>query len=133
MAKLIQAMRKYGPRLERGRTVETEEVIEWMMARSRFLSKGTILAALIEISEAVSHFNRQGIPVRLDGLGIFTPGIDHKGVIKPNYRATARLKKRLNEAGAYRGRIVNKEHIGLDSAGYKELWDADHPDDPLEI
>jgi hypothetical protein len=31
------------------------------------------------------------------------------------------------------GRIVNRKHIGLDNAGYKALWDADHPEDPLEI
>lgn len=26
-----------------------------------------------------------------------------------------------------------KSRIGLDNDGYKELWDADHPDDPLEV
>ena len=31
------------------------------------------------------------------------------------------------------GRMDNKGRIGLDNAGYKELWNADHADDPLEI
>jgi len=32
-----------------------------------------------------------------------------------------------------KGEIKNREHIGLDNAGYKALWDPDHPDDPLEF
>jgi hypothetical protein len=132
MAKPIQAMREYGPRLELGPLAETENVVEWVMARNRFLSRGMVKVALIEIAEAVLHFNGEGIPVRLEGLGIFTPTIDRNGTIKHSYRADAKLKKRSNAAGAYTGTVLNKNRIGLDDAGYKELWDADHPDDPLE-
>jgi hypothetical protein len=133
MARLIQAIREYGPKLELDPTAETEDVIEWVMAHNRFLSRGTVEAALMEIVEAVLHFNCQGIPVRLKGLGIFTPSIDCNGAIKHGYRADAKLKKRSNAEGAYTGKIVNGERIGLSNAGYKALWDADHPDDPLEI
>lgn len=118
---------------------ETENIVEWATARNRLLSSGAVKVALIGIAEAVLHFNGEGIPVRLEGLGIFTPTIDRSGTIKHNYRADAKLKKRSNAEGAYTGlpaqagRITNGEHIGLSNAGYKELWDADHPDDPLEI
>jgi hypothetical protein len=133
MARLIQAMREYGPRLELGPLAETESIVEWATARNRLLSSGAVKVALIEIAEAVLHFNGEGIPVRLEGLGIFTPTIDRNGTIKHNYRADAKLKQRSNAEGAYTGRITNGERIGLSNAGYKELWDADHPDDPLEI
>lgn len=33
----------------------------------------------------------------------------------------------------YRGTIHNRDTIGLDDAAYKQRWDADHPDDPLEV
>jgi len=36
-------------------------------------------------------------------------------------------------ADTYHGEIVNRERIGLSNEEYKALWDADHPDDPLEI
>jgi len=133
MAKPIQAMHEYGPRLELGPLTETEDVIEWVMARNRFLSRGTVEAALIEIAEAVLHFNGEGIPVRLEGLGIFTPTIGRNGTIRHSYRADVDLKKRSNAEGAYTGTVLNKNRIGLSNAGYKELWDADHADDPLEI
>ena len=43
------------------------------------------------------------------------------------------MKKSINAPDAYTGRMANKSRIGLDNAGYKELWDADHPDDPLDV
>ena len=88
---------------------------------------------LMGIAEAVLRFNCQGIPVRLEGLGIFTPSIGRNGDIRHCYRADAKLKRGSNAEGAYTGKIVNGEHIGLDNAGHKALWDPDHPDDPLEI
>jgi hypothetical protein len=39
----------------------------------------------------------------------------------------------INKPGRYSGRLINEQNIGLDDAGYKVLWDADHPDDPLEL
>lgn len=78
-------------------------------------------------------FNSNGVPLKLEGVGIFTPSIDRNGNIRNNFRADVRLKRRSNAPDAYRGKIINKEHIGLDDAGYKALWDADHPDDPVEV
>lgn len=132
MARLIQAMQEYGPRLELEPTVGMEEIAEWMMERNHVLRWSVIMVMLIEIGEAIAHFNRRGIPVKLEWVGTFTPSINRNGAIKHGYRADAKLKQRSNEAGAYTGEIINKKHIGLDNAGYKELWDADHPDDPLE-
>jgi hypothetical protein len=133
MARLIQAISEYGPKLELDPTVGTEDVVERVIAHNRLLPKGVVRAALVEIVEAVLHFNCQGIPVRLEGLGIFTPSIDRNGTIKHSYRADVKLKQRSNVEGAYTGKITNEERIGLDNAGYKKLWDDDHPDDPLDM
>jgi hypothetical protein len=133
MARLIQALREYGPKLELVPTAETEAVIEWIVENSHVLRRSMVRMMLMEIVEAILYFHGQGIPVRLEGLGIFTPSIDRNGTIRHGYRADAALKKRSNAEGAYKGRIINKECIGLDNAGYKALWDADHPGDPLEI
>ena len=43
------------------------------------------------------------------------------------------LKKGMNGASAFDGRMNNRANIALSNEDLKELWDADHPDDPLEI
>jgi hypothetical protein len=132
MAKMIQAFRSYGPKLKRNPTIKLNQVAEWMAMRTG-LNKSEVLMVLQELSDAVLFYNRQGTPVKFPGLGIFRPSINRHGVFKVNLRADAALKKGLNAPDAYTGVIENKDHIGMDNAEYKALWDADHPDDPLEI
>jgi hypothetical protein len=43
------------------------------------------------------------------------------------------LKNGVNAPDAYKGEMRNKNRIGLDNAGSKELWDTDPPDDSLEV
>lgn len=132
MASLVQAVAAYGPRLELARTAQLEDVVEWM-AQHTGLNTGEVVMVLYEIHDALLFFSRQGTPVKLPGVGTFTPSIDRHGAFRLNFRADPSLKRGLNLTGAYRGEIQNKGHTGLDNATYKALWDADHADDPLEI
>ncbi|MBU1750473.1 MAG: hypothetical protein KKA73_22540 [Chloroflexi bacterium] len=66
-------------------------------------------------------------------MGTFTPSIDRHGAVKINLRVDTALKEGSNARDAYHGEIVNRERVGLSNEEYKALWDADHPDDPLEI
>ena len=66
-------------------------------------------------------------------MGTFTPSVNREGTFKINFRADMNLKKSINAPDAYIGELANKNRIDLDNVSYKELWDADHPDDPLEI
>ena len=56
-------------------------------------------------------FNLRGRPVKLEGLGTYTPTIDLDGVIKVGHRADVGLKKRLNAPGEFCGEIENKGNI----------------------
>jgi len=132
MAKMLQAARVYGPKLDLNSTVQLGKVADWMAMRTG-LNKSEIIMVLQEISEAILFYNEQGTPVKLPGVGTFRPSIDRHGKLKINLRADMALKNGINTTNAYTGDITNKNRIGLDNAGYKELWDADHPDDPLEI
>jgi len=132
MANLIQAYRAYGPQLELGNTIQLERVAEWMAMRTG-LNKSEVMMALQEINEAILFFNGQGVPVKLPGVGIFTPSIDGNGVINVNLRADTSLKNGLNSPGRYSGPIKNRGNIGTNKDQYKVLWDADHPADPLEV
>jgi hypothetical protein len=33
----------------------------------------------------------------------------------------------------FEGEILNAENIGLSPDAFKELWDAEHPEDPMEL
>lgn len=128
----MQAVRDYGPRVELNPTAQLKQVADWMAMRTG-LNKSEVQMVLQEANEAILYFNSQGTPVKLPGVGTFTPSVNREGTFKINFRADMDLKKRVNAGDAYSGTVNNKNRIGLDNAGYKELWDADHADDPLEI
>lgn len=132
MARIMQAVRDYGPKVDLNPTAQLEQVADWMAMRTG-LNKSEVMMVLQEANEAILYFNSQGTPVKLPGVGIFTPSISREGTFKINLRTDVNLKKRINARDAYTGTVNNKNRIGLDNAGYKALWDADHADDPLEI
>jgi hypothetical protein len=103
------------------------------MAMRTGLNKSEVMMVLQETNEAILYFSSQGTPVKLPGVGTFTPSVDRGGTFKINSRADMDLKKRINADDAYAGTVLNKNRIGLSNAGYKELWDADHADDLLEV
>ena len=74
MAKLIQAVSRYGPRLEKLQTVSIEDIAE-SIARRTGLNISEIMMMIQETSEVILEFNRDGRPVRFPGVGIFTPSI----------------------------------------------------------
>lgn len=130
MAKLVQAVTRYGPRLTPNRTATPDEAVAWLAAHLG-VKRGMVLAVLLDLPAAVSHFNRAGTAVKLSGLGIFSPSIRLDGEIHVCFRADRALKRELNTAH-YRGEMRNRKSIGLDAAALKARWDAEFPDDPLE-
>jgi nucleoid DNA-binding protein len=132
MARIVQAVSAYGPKVELNATADLKTVADWMAMRTG-LNKSEVAMVLQETNEAILYFNGQGTPVKLPGVGTFSPSVDREGTLKINFRADAELKKGINAPDGYKGRMANKNRIGLDNAGYKELWDADHSDDPLDV
>lgn len=132
MARIVQAVSAYGPKLELNTTAQLEQVANWMAMRTG-LNKSEVMMVLQEMNEAILYFNNQGTSVKLPGVGTFGPSISREGKFRINFRTDTGLKKSINAPGAYTGRMANKSRIGLDNAAYKELWDADHPDDPLDV
>ena len=132
MAKIVQAVRKYGPKLERQTTVELEELFEWM-ARHSGMVESELSRTVLELYGGILHFNRQGRAVKLPNIGTFSPGMDRTGTLRTNFRMAVRLRKNFADINGYNGRIKNKSRIGWSDAAYKAFWDEQHPDDPLEI
>lgn len=132
MAKLLQAITQYGPRVELKPTAQLEKVAEWMSMRTG-LNKSEIMMVMQEQSEAILYFNKDGTPVKLPGVGTFTPSVDGEGTFNIGFRADSALKSGINTPNAYQGEIRNRERIGWTQQQYKELWDSEHPEDPLEV
>jgi hypothetical protein len=60
-------------------------------------------------------------------------GVDRNGEFSVNFRADTALKSGINMPNGYRGDMKNKANIAMDNQRLKELWDAEHPNDPLEL
>ncbi len=103
------------------------------MAMRTGLKKGEVMMVLQEQSELITHFGKNGKPVKFPGVGIFSPNIDRNGEFSVNFRADTALKSGINAQNAYRGGMKNRTNIGMDNQRLKELWDADHPEDLLEL
>jgi hypothetical protein len=130
MANLITAVNAYRPKLILGNSVKMKELVEYISGRTG-LNKGDLLIALAELSSAVVFFNKRGNGVKLDGLGTYLPSIDTQGVLSISHRLDAEIKNAINQTGAYIGEINNRENIGKTNDQFIEMWNKDHPDDPV--
>jgi hypothetical protein len=132
MANLLQAVNAYGPKIVLNKTVDLPEVSNWISMRTS-VNKSEVQAILQELSDCLLFFNNLGTPVKLSKIGTFTPSVNREGERKLNIRLDVALKRGINDDGDFNANIINKANIGLTNEQYKALWDADHPDDPLEI
>ena len=128
MASQIAAVNAYCPKIKLGRTAGTDELVEFI-ARSTGLNESGVRQVLLELRDALISFNRQGRAVKLEGLGTYTPAIGLDGVIKIGHRADTALKSALNQSGAFRGEILNRETIGQTHDDLIARWNGAHPDD----
>lgn len=130
MASRIKAINALRPRIARGRTVQTPELVEYV-ARSSSLSEGQLMLALTELRDAVVFFNQQGRGVRLEGLGTYLPSLRLDGTLDVEHRLDWALRRALN-VGKLLCKILNRRHIGKTPDELVAVWDVEHPDDPVE-
>jgi nucleoid DNA-binding protein len=128
MSKPIKAVNAYRPRIEQGNTVQKAEFIR-AVSRATTLLEGTVNNALTEFRDQIITFCRTGRAVKLDGLGIFTPGIDTEGKLAINFRADGALNFGMNQPGTFTGTILNREHIGLTLEQFVQIWNDEHPEE----
>src|SRR5689334_8296507 len=92
MAKILQAVNTYGPKLNLQGTIGLDRVAEWAAMRTG-MNKSEVMMSMQEFSEAILYFSKGGTPVKMPGVGIFTPSIDRDGNININFRADVAIKK----------------------------------------
>jgi hypothetical protein len=84
-----------------------------------------------ELRDAIIFFNLMGRGVKLEGLGTYLPLIKHSGELNVSHRLDREIKNALNTPGLYNREILNQENIGKSVDELVELWNAEHPDDPV--
>jgi hypothetical protein len=130
LADKIAVIRAYSPELKRLRTMHTEELMEIVVQRTS-LSEGEVHHVVYTLRDVLLMAHRAGQAVKVEGLGTFTPTI-RRGNLDIAFRPDVQLRKELNHPGKLHTTILNKENLGKSADELVELWNQEHPDDPVE-
>lgn len=130
MASRIKAINAYRPRIEQDKTVQKNELIAYMAARTG-QNEGAVDLGIKELRDALIFFNRAGRAVKVEGLGTWGPNIELDGTLDVKYIADSSLKNRLNDSGTFTGNVKNRENIGKTAEELVQLWNEAHPEDPV--
>ncbi len=131
MAKKIQAVAAYGPRIE---LIEAADVDRFMglITQRTTLSAGVVKNVQESEVETLIGLLKEGRPVHT-GVAIFTPSIDLEGNIDINVRVDKRIISALNSNGAFSGKLLRGDNIGKTSNDLAVLWNEDHPQDLIPV
>lgn len=132
MAKPIQAISAYRPRVKKRGTARKDEIASWMADRT-LLTEGQARAALSDVAEAALFYllNRQD--VEIEGLGRLILDMDLAGRLTLGLQIEQEFIQELNARfDKSAATLENAEHVGKTSEELYDLWDEEHPDDLVE-
>jgi hypothetical protein len=129
MAKLIQAIATYGPRIDLDKRVDSQRFMEFITQRTT-LSSGVVRNVQESEVETLIGLLKEGRPVHT-GIAIFTPTVDLQGNISVSVRVDKRILSALNIPNAFTGKITNRANIGKTSREIADIWNKGHADDPV--
>ncbi len=129
MAKKIQVWAAYGPKIELGKPMTQEEIIENIVAATN-QSKGSVLAVLAELDVQLESGLKAGRIVQLPNRTHYEPIGKKDGSVDIGVRVSPDLDKKVN--AAFRGTWLNSDNKGKTEAEMIAIWNAAHPDDLIE-
>ena len=130
MAKRLHAINAYRPRVVHGKHAKLPRLEEYV-SRISMLRHGGLTYAMQVFTRALLHYSRLGRPVQVKGLGTFLVSIRLDGTLNLGFRPDPDLRSELNE-GQFEGDIRGRKYIGKTSQELVDLWNQEHPDDPVE-
>jgi nucleoid DNA-binding protein len=130
MAKRVEAIAAYCPRIKEQVTISLDTVAEDIKGKSSF-SKGDVKGLVTCLCESIASYLRAGHRVKIKGLGLFSPSIKLDGKFNIGVRIDTKLKTDIGEPEFF-GTIKNKSMIGKSPEDLVELWNKEHPNDPVE-
>ncbi len=131
MAKLLQAIAAYGPRIDLTEAAEPQRFMELITQRTT-LSAGVVKNVQESEVETLIGLLKEGRPVHT-GIAIFRPSIDLEGKISVSVRVDKRILSALNSPGSFTGNIKNNENVGKTIQEIAALWNNEHPDNPIVL
>jgi hypothetical protein len=131
MTKRINAIKVYTPRIKLQHRITTDTICEYI-SRQSSLNSGEIMSVLIHLHDSILFFTQGGHPVKLDGIGTFTPTIHIDGCFNLNVRVDRSLVHKVSKQGAVPAEVINRANIGLTADDLVHQWNEDYPDDPVE-
>lgn len=129
MAKKIQAITAYRPRIDMGATADTRRFFNLVTQRTT-LSPGVVMNVQESEVEALTGLLAEGRSVRT-GVAVYTPTIRMDGSVRVRVRVDQRILDALNAPGALNGKLINAENVGKTAEDLAQQWNAAHPDDPV--
>jgi hypothetical protein len=126
MATKIEAWTAFGPRLELGQPMTSNELIENVVAATN-QSRGSVLAVLSELDVQIEAGLKAGRIVQLPNGTHYRPVGKREGDLDVAVRTNPDVDKRVN--ADFRGKWINAENIGKTEAEIIALWNAAHPND----
>lgn len=131
MATVHEMIQQYRPELDLEDPLPVDETVG-SLAEATEVEAEIVRKVLAAIPDLLFEQLAAGRPVELPGVGQIRPSIDLDGTIRGSLASDPNLIERLSEAGAYRGGINRRENIGADLARLAQMWNAGHPDDPVQ-
>jgi hypothetical protein len=130
MASIITVRRWLGPRLRLLKTLSTEAAVE-QMTRGSGLTSGDVSHVVYELRDLLIRSALMGQPVRIEGLGTFTPSLTRSGELRLLFRPDPALKRALARKKDVLATVLNARNIGATDEKLAAQWNVLHPEDPV--
>ncbi len=131
MAKPIQAVSAYRPRIKTRGRATINEIAEYMAKRST-LTAGQIKGVLSDYAEALMFFILDCQTVEHEALGTFRLGIGLDGKVELRLELAHEFARRLDaDFRRVAENVSHVESIGKTRADLIARWNLEHPDDPI--
>ncbi len=129
MANKIKVWQEFGPKLAKATPMEDEEVMRSLVAATS-QTRGSLQSSLAELDMIIEQGLNAGRIVKLPNGMTFRPIGKKDGSIVVKVRLNPEVTKNVNKN--FIGKWLNAENIGKNEAELIDLWNAAHPDDPVE-
>ncbi len=129
MAKKIQAIAAYRPRIDMGVVADSDRFLNLVTQRTT-LSRGVVKNVQESEVEALVGLLVEGRSVRT-GAATYTPSLTLDGRVHIQVQVDRRILRALNAPGALSGKLLNAENVGKKAEDLVQQWDEAHPGDPV--
>lgn len=109
------------PRLKLNSPLEKRQLINYISHSSGFTA-GDIMGMIYALRDVLMDHLKYATPVRLEGIGIFSPTIKLDGTVNVRFRPDKEFLRELNAQKEYlKDRISHKKNVGKTLEDLQEL------------